>query len=880
MNPAKFLAILEMAAAASILSVGLAALRRNARNQIHQVFFVVALLLFLEHAAGGVNRLLIAAEVYVSDILLRLADCFLLWAALFLINFGTIFPGRGTHTETHSGAENRRRQSSALLYVLTAVVVVLSFLNFTSYLMRPGGYNPVTGSFSGSIGPLYIVNRALFLGALLIVIWEQRRFLRFHERDPRRIHSRYLIYGILAASAAAILLYALVELYGLLSFLAAGIALITASWAFFVHKILTYRSIGMRGSLFRNAAILLGMGLLVTPVVLLVQLVIARMYEGSALLLGITLGLFFIAFQQLAARLAPRLQRLVNQRARLEEVLSRYNSSILDLRSGEQSDVRDRLAEFLGELYRPRFLAFYGHDDGTVRVLTQIRPLTRIADVESIPPSTLPESLVSLLSRRDSETHDGGLVVDLLADADRALDLDSSRALAQLASFGAEIILPIYGLQFGTEMPTFEAEQDENRARVGAEPEAINAEGTSGPPASNASPPEVPGLLLLVGLARGGRPFDHTDLNLLRALRAPTTLAMNNQELLLSTRRLQEKLEEENRRIARRLSEQLPGADRTAPAAAFVYDPAGPMAAVIAQMERFAPRDSPVLITGETGTGKEQLARMLHAESGRDGELVAVNCSAIPPDLIENELFGHVRGGFTGADADTEGLVARAEGGTLFLDEIGEMPLQGQVKLLRLVQEGRYERIGSGEPLATTARFVFATNRHLQEEVQAGRFREDLYYRISTFEVRLPSLRERRSDLPLLVRHFLTRAADQLKRGRITITPAAEELLLKYPFPGNVRELENLIQRSIVLSDSSVLDVENLPIMFRDRIDFSRKQRQLERITLEQGRLEKELLLEALERTGGNQRKAAEILKISRGSLQYRLKQYGLVSDS
>ena len=863
MKAATILSILELAGGAAVLAAGLASLRRSPRNQIHQVFFVVALLLFLEHATGGVNRLLIAAEVYVSDVLLRLADCFLLWAGLFLINFATIFPGRGTHAAPRSEGDNRRRQTSVLLYAMTAAVVILNFLNFTPYLLRPGGYNPVTGSFSGSIGPVYVANRVLFLGALLVVILEQRRFLRLHERDPRRIHSRYLIYGVLAAATGAVLLYGFVELYSLRSFLAAGIALITASWALFVHKILSYRAIGMRGSLFRNAAILLGMGLLVAPVVLIVQLLIARLYEGSPLLLGVSLALLFIGFQQLTARLTPRLQRFFSTGARLEEVLARYNAAILDLRSGEQSDVRDRLSAFLSELYRPRLLAFYGHQDGDPpQVLTQIRQLTRIADVESIPPATLPEEVVLRLSRRNSETHDGGLAVDLLAEADRALESESSRALAQLASFGAEIVLPIYGIRFEDDaLPTEE---------MAPGPDGVGLE---------AAVDEFPGLVILVGLARGGKPFDHTDLNLLRALRAPTTLAMNNQELLLSTRRLQEKLEEENQRIARRLSDQLPGAERTAPAATFVYDPAGPMAAVIAQMEKFAPRDSPVLVTGETGTGKEQLARMLHVESGRSGELVAVNISAIPEDLIENELFGHVRGGFTGADSDMSGLVARAEGGTLFLDEIGEMPLQAQVKLLRLVQEGRYERIGSSEPTVTTTRFVFATNRNLQDEVQAGRFREDLYYRISTFEIRLPSLRERKSDLPLLVRHFLTRASEQMRRGRITISPAAEEMLQRYSFPGNVRELENLIQRSIVLSDSPVLDVDNLPVMFRDRIDFGRKQRQLERVTQEQSRLEKELLLEALERTGGNQRKAAEILKISRGSLQYRLKQYGLVSD-
>ncbi len=857
MKPAVLLSLLELASALALLGVGFAALRRNRENQIHQVFFAVMLLLSLQHLSGGTNRLLVAAEVYVSDVLLRLAECFLLWAGLFLINFGSIFPGRSGRSEAAGGAENRSRTATAVLYGMTAVVVLLNFLNFTPYLMRPGGYNPVTGSFAGSYGPVYFVNRFAFGLALGIVILEQRRFLVYHERDPRRIHSRYLIYGILAALGGTLLFYLLVEAYSLQAFFASGIAAITTAWAFLVLKILSYRSIAIRGSLFRNAAVLIVMGLLVTPVVFVAQLIIGTLYGSSPLLLGLTVGLLFIGFHQLMTFALPYLQRLWSTRARLDEVLSRYNAAILDLRSGAQSDVRNRLAAFLGELYRPRFLVFYETIGTTGQgALAQVRQLTRLADVDSIPPSTLPEPLVSFLAREDA-AHDGGLAVDLQAAADRAKDSQASRALAQLAACGAEVVLPVYGIR------TDDAADAPNPAED----------------SSQSARRERPGALIFMGLARDGRPFDHTDLGLLRALRAPTALAMSNQELLLSTRRLQEKLEEENRRIATRLSEQLPGARRTAPAATFVFDPQGPMATVIAQMEKFAPRDGPVLITGETGTGKEQLARMLHVESGRTGELVAVNCSAIPEDLIENELFGHVRGAFTGADSDSDGLVARAQNGTLFLDEIGEMPLQGQVKLLRLVQEGRYERLGSSEPIVSTARFAFATNRSLTEAVASGRFREDLYYRISTFEIRLPSLRERKQDLPLLIRHFLTRGAEQLGRGPITLTRAAEELLLGYSWPGNVRELENLILRTLVLVDTNVLDVDNFPIMFRDRIDFGRKQRQLERIEQEQARLEKELLLEALERTGGNQRRAAEILKISRGSLQYRMKQYGLIGE-
>lgn len=866
MSPTSILAILEILSGAMVLAAGIAALRRNASNQIHQVFFAVTTLLFLQIFTSGSSRLLIANEVYVTDVLHRLAECFLLWAGTFLINFANIFPGRGGRGTVGTAGGQRKRSTAMVLYTITAVVVVLNFLNFTPYLFRSGAYNPVTGTIVYSNGPVYYINRLVFLLAVIVALLEQRRFLKFHERDPRRIHSRYFNYGLLAAGAAGLLVVGLAELYALPGLLPAGLAGVCAAWAFLVYKILAYRAIALRGGFFRNAALLVLTGVLVTPIVLLVQLLIVILYQGSPLLLGTTLGLLFVVFQQLMKFAGPRVEAWLSTTARLEDVLSRFNSSILDLKSGDEADVRDRFAEFLEELYEPRFLAIYVRSEHSGE-LTQVRPLTRIADVESIPPTDFPPEIENLLRTSDSELREGGLLVDLQAFADRREDSEASRLLALQASYGAEVLIPFYGAAGGESLPDTDIETEQ-----------VDDESTELADRSS-EPSALPRMVLTVGLARGGRPFDHTDLNLLRALRAPTMLAVSNQELLQSTRDLQERLEEENRRIARRLSMQLPGAERTPPEATFVYDPGGPMAAVIAQMEKFAVRDSPVLVTGETGTGKEQLARMLHVESDRTGDLVAVNCSAIPPDLIENELFGHVRGAFTGADSETDGLVARAKNGTLFLDEIGEMPIQGQVKLLRLVQEGQYEKIGASEPITTNARFVFATNRNLLDEVQAGGFREDLYYRISTFEIRIPPLRERRADLPLLIRHFLTRASDNFDRGRITISPEAEEMLLRYSWPGNVRELENLLLRSIVLTESSVLDVDNLPVMFRDRIDFGRKQKQLERIVHEQARLEKELLLEALQRTGGNQRKAAEILRISRGSLQYRMKQYGLVND-
>lgn len=297
------------------------------------------------------------------------------------------------------------------------------------------------------------------------------------------------------------------------------------------------------------------------------------------------------------------------------------------------------------------------------------------------------------------------------------------------------------------------------------------------------------------------------------------------------------------------------------------------MARILELAERFAEHDHPVLIEGETGTGKERVARIIHGLSSRQGPLVALNCSAIPGDLVENELFGHVQGAYTGADRDTEGYVQRAAGGSLFLDEIGDLPLMQQVKLLRLVQEGEFEKVGSSETLQTSLRFIFATNRQLDREVENGTFRSDLYYRIQTFSLRLPPLRERKADIPLLIDHYLWLASEQFNRTGLGFSREALTLLENYSWPGNVRELENLIFRCALLSPGSEIQVEQLPEPVRNHdLDYRRRKVEHLRETLEKE--EKSLLEAALSVAGGNQRQTARLLGISRGSLQHQLKKH------
>jgi sigma-54 specific flagellar transcriptional regulator A len=235
-------------------------------------------------------------------------------------------------------------------------------------------------------------------------------------------------------------------------------------------------------------------------------------------------------------------------------------------------------------------------------------------------------------------------------------------------------------------------------------------------------------------------------------------------------------------------------------------------------IEKVADTDANVLILGDSGTGKEVVARNLHYYSSRrDRPFVPVNCGAIPPDLLESELFGHEKGAFTGAISARQGRFELAEGGTLFLDEIGDMPLPMQVKLLRVLQERIYERVGSNRSLKADVRIVAATHRDLEEEITEGRFREDLYYRLNVFPIEMPALRERSEDIGLLIKELITRMEHE-QRGSVRLTPAAVTALTHYPWPGNVRELSNLMERLIIMYPYGVVDVRDLPEKFRGHV--------------------------------------------------------------
>jgi len=299
-------------------------------------------------------------------------------------------------------------------------------------------------------------------------------------------------------------------------------------------------------------------------------------------------------------------------------------------------------------------------------------------------------------------------------------------------------------------------------------------------------------------------------------------------------------------------------------------------------IERVAPSIANVLILGESGTGKELVARAIHYNSPRkDKPFVAVNCGAIPETLMESELFGHKKGSFTGAISDRAGLFEQAGGGTLFLDEIGEVPLQLQAKLLRVLQEKEFRRVGGVADQKADVRIVAASNRNLEEQVKEGSFREDLFYRLNVVQLQMPPLRERVEDIPLLVEHFYRKFVQTPLNGEI-ITPGVLKILLSYPFPGNVRELENLVERCVVLGGGTIAE-ENLPPQLRGSqrpvtvpmVDFEIPEEGMDLEGYLDG-IEKRILLQALERCGGVKKKAAELLGLTFRSFRYRLAKFGM----
>ncbi|OGQ73584.1 MAG: histidine kinase [Deltaproteobacteria bacterium RIFOXYA2_FULL_42_10] len=296
-------------------------------------------------------------------------------------------------------------------------------------------------------------------------------------------------------------------------------------------------------------------------------------------------------------------------------------------------------------------------------------------------------------------------------------------------------------------------------------------------------------------------------------------------------------------------------------------------------IKKVADYNTTVLLTGGSGTGKELVARALHYNGNRrDKSFIAVNCGAIPENLLESELFGHVKGAFTDAVRNKNGLFEEADGGTIFLDEIGELPKDLQVKLLRVIQEGELRRVGDSKSRKIDVRIIAATAKDLMEEIKKGNFREDLFYRLNVVPIKIPPLRERQGDIPLLVNHFIERYAKKFGKAVKGISDMAMNLLISYAWPGNVRELENIIERAVILEDTEVIREENLPFTKKTGQSLHQIEALSNDLSIKKAEeeLEKTLIRKALEMTNGNKTKAAHLLEISHRALIYKIKEFGL----
>jgi len=347
------------------------------------------------------------------------------------------------------------------------------------------------------------------------------------------------------------------------------------------------------------------------------------------------------------------------------------------------------------------------------------------------------------------------------------------------------------------------------------------------------------------------------------------TKPFKNDEILLAVKNAAEhrRLLEENLRLKKSLRERYNFKNIIGKSAAMqqVFD-------LIAQV---APRRSTILVQGDSGTGKELVAKAIHASSGRaDAPFVAINCGNIPSDLLESEIFGHAKGAYTGATSSKKGLFEVADGGTLFLDEVATISLETQAKLLRVIQEREFRRLGGLENIKVDVRIIAATNRDLQAAVEQGTFRDDLYYRLNVIVIKLPPLQERSEDVPVLVDHFIKRYCEENEKELCVLEPSALEVLMDYHWPGNVRELENVIERAVVLAPGNVITADLFPKSLSHFLPDSQVKIPVDGLPLKERvtNYERSLILAALDHTDWNQKRAAELLSVNATTLSEKLK--------
>ncbi len=392
--------------------------------------------------------------------------------------------------------------------------------------------------------------------------------------------------------------------------------------------------------------------------------------------------------------------------------------------------------------------------------------------------------------------------------------------------------------------------------------------------------------LIALGEKRDQAPYFHQEISLIEALRLSLALFLHNQVYYQDLEQRRKRAESEAERLSEYLADNRVHRRKLDEHTLIYRSPL--MHAAIDSVQRASGSNRPVLVTGETGTGKELMARLIHDTDRPERPFVVVNCAAIPSHLLEDEIFGHVKGAFTDARSDRIGKAEQAGDGTLFFDEIGEMPMELQAKLLRLLQDGTYSRLGDNLTIRANCRFIFATNRDLRDSIREGIFREDLYYRINAFSIDLPPLRDRKEDIPVLIDHLRVQMSAELGREVPDVDGPAMQALKAYPWPGNIRQLENVLLRTLAATDGALIELSDLPSEFVVSLDSGgASDAGLEAISREEFVFDRPLgemieeftrrvIQAALDQTDGNRTRAAEILGMGRTALLYRMKQLGL----
>ncbi|MCB1175687.1 MAG: sigma 54-interacting transcriptional regulator [Leptospiraceae bacterium] len=834
--------ILQIGFGAGLLIPGFLLSGQDRSNRIYRGFFFLSLFFCLSFGIDAWSRLLLHLRFSIGPWLFAISDICLNLGALTLLFVSISFPRRMRTNETiwrHPGFRGRMPVS---WWIALWMNIALALLSFSSLYSTQGSFNQITGTYVSVKGPIFFANRILFLASLIVAWRAQWRFYRSQSSDPRRGHSAWLLWSIGLLGLVFMIWQVLANStwYGNEAALLWGASVL-------IFTVLTYRifnnlNINYKASLVYNTATAFFYLLVLTPFVYITYLLLDLSHRFPFWMLLFLGSLLYLAFQILSNGIVPWLQRQILRNQRIaQESISEYNLHIQELDPPGWQNIPAMLQLFVNRHFQARLFAFYS--SAHLRKDQKTDPLFRLDQatvIQSRPGRSLAMQLqaefTSFCNYLVKQGKSGGLLVELLYYSERLGLSAIARQLTELSSCGVEMLLLLFDHQA----------QEANQQLIG---------------------------IILLGEHSTQRALDYTDFTLLSLLLTPTVLALKNRQLFEASLILQKRLEEENTRISQKLSDSLEVEGLSRKTMAVLHSDS-PMQMIMDRARRFAVDGSSILITGETGTGKGQLARYIYDHSNRNGQFISINCSAIPADLIENELFGHVRGAYTGAVENRSGLIAQAQNGVLFIDEIGELSLESQIKLLRLIQDRTYEALGSNESLSTNALFIFATNRNLDLMIKDGHFRQDLFYRISTFELHIPPLRERRMDIESLLDFYLAQAALRFHCDQLTLDPDARQMLLQYHYPGNIRELENLILRASVLTDREVILARHLPVLFANRPDFRARQLRLGQLESERNNLERDLILEALQTKDGNQRGAAELLGISRGALQYKMKQY------